>query len=297
MKTEHNILIAFILNLLFSVFEVVGGIFTGSVAILSDALHDLGDAMSIGVSWLLERKSKRPPDDSHTYGYGRYSVLGGIVTSMILLLGSCVVIYNAVCRLLVPTPIHYDGMIIFAVIGAAVNLIAAFVTREGDSMNQRAVNLHMLEDVLGWIVVLVGAVVMRFTQLRFLDPVLSMGAAVFILINAVKNLREATSLFLEKTPEEIDISALRERLTALEGVRSVHHIHVRSIDGFQHCATLHAVITADTHRTKDAIRHALEEFGINHVTVETEAEGEHCHEACCSLSGTEQHHHHHHHHH
>lgn len=295
MKTERNILIAFLLNLLFSAFELVGGILTGSVAILSDALHDLGDAMSIGIAWLLERKSKQKPDDTHTYGYSRYSVLGGILTSLILLLGSGVVIYNAVCRLIVPTPIHYDGMILFAVIGVVVNTAAAFVTRGGNSMNQRAVNLHLLEDVLGWLVVLVGAVVMRFTELWVLDPVLSVGVAVFIFINAVKSLQEAACLFLEKTPKEISLSDLRHQLTALVGVSSVHHLHVRSLDGVQHCATLHAVISGDPHDIKAAIRNALAELGIHHVTIETEVQGEHCHEETCNLSGTEKHHHHHHH--
>ena len=296
MKTERNILLAFLLNMLFSVFELVGGIYTGSVAILSDALHDLGDALSIGAAWLLERKSKRSPDDSHTYGYGRYSVLGSILTSVILLLGSAVVIYNAACRLLAPTDIDYNGMILFAVVGVVVNLVAAFVTREGDSMNQRAVNLHMLEDVLGWLVVLVGAVIMRFTDLRFLDPLLSIGVAVFILVNAVKNLKEAVDLFLEKTPQGIELDALRKHLTAVEGVCSVHHIHVRSLDGVKHCASLHAVISGDAHEVKDAIRREMAEFGITHVTIETEMPGEHCHEEACTLSGTEMHHHHHHHH-
>ncbi|MBR4863824.1 MAG: cation transporter [Oscillospiraceae bacterium] len=294
MKTERNILVAFLLNMLFSVFELVGGIYTGSVAILSDSLHDLGDALSIGAAWLLERKSKRSPDDTHTYGYGRYSVLGSIFTSVILLLGSAAVIYNAACRLLVPTDIDYNGMILFAVVGVVVNLVAAFVTREGDSMNQRAVNLHMLEDVLGWLVVLAGAVIMRFTDLRVLDPILSIGVAVFILVHAGKNLQEAVTLFLEKTPKGVDMDALRKQLTAIEGVTSVHHIHVRSLDGVRHCASLHAVISGDAHGIKDAIRHRMEAFGIVHVTIETEAPGEHCHEEACTLSGAEHHHHHHH---
>ena len=155
MKTEKNILIAFILNLAFSIFEFVGGALTGSVAIVSDAVHDLGDAVSIGASWLLERKSKKQPDEVYTYGYRRFSVMGSLITTVILLVGSGIVIYNAIERIINPVEINYNGMILFAVIGAVVNLIAAFVTKDGDSINQRAVNLHMLEDVLGWLAVLV----------------------------------------------------------------------------------------------------------------------------------------------
>ena len=221
MKTERNILIAFLLNLSFAVFECIGGIFTGSVAIVSDALHDLGDAMSIGLSLFLERKSRRSPDHSHTYGYIRYSVLGGFITTVILLTGSVIVVVNAVHRIFNPTPIHYDGMILFAIVGAAVNLCAAFFTREGDSLNQKAVNLHMLEDVLGWIVVLIGAVVMRFTDLTIIDPLMSIGVAVFILINACGNLREILDLFLVKTPAGIDIHELETHLAHLEGIENI----------------------------------------------------------------------------
>ena len=169
MKTTRNILIAFILNLSFSVFELIGGILTGSVAILSDSIHDLGDAASIGISYFLEKKSQKDPDDTYTYGYARFSVVGGLITTLILLVGAVAVIGNALSRLLNPTPIHYDGMILFALVGVSVNLCAAFFTRTGDSLNQKAVNLHMLEDVFGWAVVLVGAVIMRFTNFYWLD--------------------------------------------------------------------------------------------------------------------------------
>ena len=140
LKTEKNILIAFILNLLFSIFEFIGGIITGSVAIVSDAVHDLGDAISIGISYFLEKKSKKQPDEKYTFGYARYSVIGGFITTLILLIGSCVMIYNAVGKLIVPVKINYNGMIVFALVGVCVNLCAAFFTREGDSLNQKAVN-------------------------------------------------------------------------------------------------------------------------------------------------------------
>lgn len=296
MKTERNILIAFLLNLSFSVFEFVGGIFTGSVAIVSDALHDLGDAMSIGLSLFLERRSKRPPDETHTYGYARYSVLGGLITTVILLAGSALVIVGAVNRIFHPTPIHYDGMIVFAIVGAGVNLCAAFFTREGDSLNQKAVNLHMLEDVLGWVVVLIGAVIMRFTDLTIIDPLMSIAVAVFILVNAWRTLREVLDLFLVKTPAGIHIHELEEHLTHLEGIESVHHLHVWSMSGQGAYATLHAVTAGDPHTVKEAIREELGEHGIFHVTIELEQPGEYCHELECHPPREETSHHHHHHH-
>lgn len=298
MKTERNILIAFLLNLSFSVFEFIGGIFTGSVAIMSDAVHDIGDAVSIGLSYYFEKKSKKQPDEKYTYGYARYSVIGGVITTLILLLGSAVVIYNAVSRMFAPVEINYNGMIIFAVIGVAVNFIAAFFTREGDSLNQKAVNLHMLEDVLGWVLVLVGAVIMRFTDISLIDPIMSILLAVFIFINAVKNLKEALDFFLEKAPVGIDVSEIKEHILEIDGVVDVHHIHLWSMDGQSNYATMHVVTNADGFTIKEKIREELNEHRISHVTLELEKEGDECHEQFCCVK-TLQHagHHHHHHHH
>ena len=292
MKSERGIFIAFILNLFFSFFEVVGGIVTGSVAIISDAVHDFGDAAAIGIAFFLERKSKRQPDESHTFGYGRYSLLGGVIVTLILIFGSVTVTVNAVKRIFSPTEIDYDSMIAFAVVGAAVNIIAARFTHHSHSANSRAVSLHLLEDVLGWIVVLIGAVVMRFTDFYLIDPIMSIGVSVFILINAFKNLKQAVDIFLEKTPEEISIEELKSHLEELEGVLEVHHLHLRKFDSDTIHATLHIVAEGDFPSVKSAVRHELEHHGISHVTIETESKDEHCtrrhchverheHKGCC----------------
>lgn len=290
-----NIFIAFLLNLSFAVFELVGGALTGSVAILSDAIHDLGDAASIGISYLLERKSRKQPDKIYTYGYLRYSVLGSIITTIILLLGSIMVIYNAVLRILNPVAIHYDGMILLALVGVVTNFFAAWFTRDGDSLNQKAVNLHMLEDVLGWAVVLVGAIVMRFVHIPILDPLLSIGVSLYILAHAMRNLKEIVILFLEKVPAELSVDQLRTALCAIEGVEDVHHIHIRSLDGHNHDASMHIVTDADPHTVKDMVRHRLQELGIGHATLELERSNEHCHHRTCSTTHHAHSHHHHHH--
>ncbi len=298
MKTEKNILIAFILNFLFAVFEFIGGAFTGSVAIISDAVHDIGDALSIGISCFLERKSKKQPDRVYTYGYIRYSVIGSLITTVILLFGSVMVGYNAVLRILNPVKIDYNGMIVFAIIGSIVNFLAAWFTKEGDSLNQKAVNLHMLEDVLGWIVVLLGAVIMRFTDISLIDSVMSIGISVFIFINALKNLKDITNLFLEKIPSDTDVEEIRKHLCKIDGVSDVHHIHIWSMDGYNHYATMHIVTNRDGYRVKDEIRKELKEHNICHVTLELEGVDEHCHDKECCVehreSGEHSHHHHHH---
>jgi cobalt-zinc-cadmium efflux system protein len=283
----------------FSIFEFFGGVITGSVAIVSDAVHDLGDATSIGISYFLEKKSKKQPDETYTYGYARFSVMGGVITTLILLCGSVMVIYNAILRIINPVEINYNGMIIFAIVGALVNFIAAYFTKDGDSLNQKAVNLHMLEDVLGWLVVLVGAVVMRFTDISIIDPILSICVAVFIFINAIKNLKEVLDLFLEKIPQDINIDEIKEHILHIDGVKNVHHIHIRSIDGHHNYATMHIVTDGDSHKIKHKVREELSEHGIVHATLELESENEHCHEEDCHIHFEQSsgHHHHHHHHH
>ncbi len=299
MKTERNILIAFILNLSFSVFEIVGGIFTGSVAILSDAVHDAGDALSIGISYILEKKSKKQPDETHTYGYARYSVLGGFITTLILLVGSVAVIYNAIGRIVKPTQINYNGMIVFAVVGVCINFCAAFLTRDGESVNQKAVNLHMLEDVLGWAVVLVGAVVMRFTDFALIDPIMSIGVSLFILIGTLRNLKAVADLFLEKVPRNIDVAKIRERIEEIDGVIDVHHIHVWSMDGQSALATMHIVTDSEPEKIKSTVRQKLHEHGIDHITIELESSTTLCHKTHCRLQSNpySAHAHHHHSHH
>ncbi len=297
MKSHKRILTAFLLNLFFSVFEFIGGIFTGSVAILSDSLHDMGDAASIGISYFLERKSSKKPDNTYTYGYTRYSVMGSVIMTLILIAGSVLIIYKAILRLINPTPVNYNGMLILSVVGLAVNFIATLVTHHGHSLNEKAVNLHMLEDVLGWAVVLVGAIVMKFTNISIIDPILSLGVAAFVLINAVKTLREAVSLFLEKTPKGLSVEHIKEEIMEIGSISDIHHIHIWSIDGTTNCATMHIILSADANAAeiKQALRETLCKHGINHATIETEFPCEECMHRMCTAPSVSNHNHSHHH--
>lgn len=300
MKSDKKILMAFILNLIFSIFEFIGGIFTNSVAIISDSVHDIGDAISIGISYFLEKVSKKKPNEKYTYGYLRYSVIGSLITTLILVIGSTLVIYQAINRIINPVEINYDSMIIFAIIGVIVNFCAAYFTKDGDSLNEKAVNLHMLEDVLGWIVVLIGAIVMRFTDIYIIDPIMSILVAIFILFNAIKNLKEVIDIFLIKTPKKINIDDIREHITKIEGVIDVHHIHIWTIDGIINYATMHVVTESTSSLIKTKIKEELKEHQIMHVTIELEDLDEKCLDINCDIKkmadNTIVSHHHHHHH-
>ena len=290
---DKNILIAFLLNIFFSLIEFIGGAITNSVAIMSDAVHDLGDASSIG----LERKSKEKPNEKYTYGYLRYSVLGAYITTLILFIGSVLVIYNAVLRILNPVEINNNGMILFAVFGVIINVLAAYVTHDSDSLNEKSVNLHMLEDVLGWIVVLVGSIVMKFTDISIIDPIMSIGVAIFILYNAFFNLKEITEIFLVKIPDGVDVDHLKEHIREIKGVEDIHHIHIWTMDGISNYVTAHIKVKEYDAKIKHEIKEIFEEHSINHSTIEFELEGEECLEGECEVHQEEHEHHHHHHHH
>ncbi len=293
MKTEKNIFVAFILNSFFSIFEFIGGIITNSVAITSDAIHDLGDSLSIGISYILEKKSNKKPDENYSYGYIRYSIIGSIITTTILLVGSIIVIFNSIKRIINPVVINYNGMIIIAIFGFIINFLAAYFTKDGNSLNQRSVNLHMLEDVLGWIVVLIGSIVMKFTDISLLDPILSIVVALFIFISAINNLKEVLDLFLEKVPKEISIEKVKEEILKLEKVYDVHHVHIRSIDGVNNYATMHVVTDRNSLDVKNKIRKILSHIGIKHVTIELETKDEKCLEHECNINNNKviKHHH------
>lgn len=297
MKSERNILIAFILNIVFSIFELIGGIFTNSISIISDAVHDFGDALSVGISLILEKISKKKPDEKYTYGYARYSVLGALITTIVLTIGSIFVILGGINRILNPETINYDEMIIFAIFGVVINFLAAYFTREGDSINQKAVNLHMLEDVLAWIVVLIGAILMKFTNISLIDSIMSIGIAIFILINAFRNLKDILDLFLEKTPKNISVEEIKKHLLNIKEIVDVHHIHIWSMDGITNYSTMHIVIEDNNIKElKSKVRNEMSELGISHTTIEIEYKDDNCEEKECEVKTNNEvinHHHHH----
>ena len=295
-STEKNILIAFLLNLSFSLLEILGGLFTNSVAILSDAIHDFGDAFSIGVSYFLERKSKKKPDEAYTYGYLRYSVLGAFITTIILTIGSIVVLTGAIFRILHPESLHYEGMILLSIFGIAINFLAAYKTREGDSLNQKAVNLHMLEDVLNWVVVFVGSIIMKFTDITYIDSIMSIGVALFLLKQALGNLKNILDLFLAKVPNTIHMDEVKKEILEIPQVKDVHHIHIWSMDGVHNYATMHVVISGKNDvQLKKRIKEKLKEMGITHSTLEMEGSLEECIDSECVVTPVNISHQHHHH--
>ena len=280
-QITDDIKLAFFLNFSFAILEIFGGLWTNSLAIVSDAVHDLGDSVSLGLAWYLEKYSNKKSDRAFSYGYRRLSSLAALINTLILFIGSLYVISQAIPRVLNPEPTDAKGMILFAVLGVAVNGLAMLRLIKTSSLNARVVAWHLLEDALGWVAVLIVSVALLFTDIYILDPILSILIAVYILYNAIVNLRQTLLLFLQAVPENIDIQQLETSIVALEKVNSLHHTHVWSLDGEHHVLTTHVVIEDDTTREevlsiKGTIQHLGEELHLEHITVEIEYLDEYC---------------------
>lgn len=282
MTSEHsNLKTAFFLNFAFTLLEIAGGLWTNSVAILSDALHDLGDTVALGASWYLAKVSQKQRDDKFSYGYKRFSLLGALISSLILLGGSGIILVEAVPRLVNPQAVYVPGMIALAIVGILVNGFAVLKLQGAHTHNERIVALHLLEDTLGWVVVLIASVTMLVVNIPILDPILSIAITLYILWQVVKNLRETIAVFLQAIPTDIDTQQLEKILVEKYPVHSIHDLHIWTLDGAYNVLSLHIVVTKnlsveDTMFLKKQVRQTLHEYGIQHVTIEIEYPEENC---------------------
>jgi cobalt-zinc-cadmium efflux system protein len=301
MKSEKRMFISFILNFLFTIFEFIGGLLTNSVALLSDSVHDLGDSISMAVAIFLEKKSKQKADYKYTYGYYRFSLLGGLITSVILIFGSGIIIIEAIKRIMSPEAIDAEMMIYFAIVGVIVNGLAALNASKGKSLNEKAISLHLFEDVFGWVALLIAAIVIKQTDFYILDALLSIAFTIFIATHVFKNLKKILEVFLEKAPESLSIDEVKAKLLENKGIKDVHHIHLWTIEGSIPIITLHARLSRDisieeTSQITQWIKNALKDIGILHSTVQIEFFNDDCDKVDCdALEIKEDNHHHHHH--
>ncbi|MFT7056391.1 MAG: cobalt-zinc-cadmium efflux system protein [Roseivirga sp.] len=276
-----NLRVAFFLNLFFTLVEIVGGLYTGSLAILSDALHDLGDSLSIGLSWYFQKLSQKGRDKKFSYGYKRFSLLGAVINSIVLLAGAVVILTKAIPALFDPNTVDAKGMMYLAIFGVIVNGAAVLKLRKGSSINEKVISLHLLEDVLGWVAVLIGSLVMMFWDLPIIDPILSLLIAVYIIYNASRNLKKSTLIILQAKPNEVDIEQIHKTLLSIPEITGVHDCHVWSMDGEYNVLSAHLVIEAaismdDMANIKRKAKSLLKQEHIVHATFEFEGKGEPC---------------------
>ncbi|MCL1937517.1 MAG: cation diffusion facilitator family transporter [Candidatus Azobacteroides sp.] len=278
---SSNISVAFFLNLSFTIIELVGGIFTNSIAIISDAVHDFGDSLSLALAWYFQKLSKKGSTKKYSYGYKRFSLLGAIINSIVLVVGSVFILTEAIPRLFSPQETNSKGMFLLAVVGITINGIAALRMRKASSINERVVSLHLLEDVLGWAAVLAGSAIMYFTNLTVIDPILSVGIACFVLFNVFKNIKQTLPILLQGTPVDIEQEHIIGELKKIENISNIHDLHIWSLDEGYNILTAHVTLKESMPmkkliELKAVIRSVLQEEKIQHATIEFEIPNEKC---------------------
>lgn len=274
-SSERKLFLVFILNLMMSIVEFIGGVYTNSTAILSDALHDFGDALALGASWFLERLSKRSSDKNFSFGYKRFSLLAALLNSLILMVGSVIILVEVFPRLFAPEPVQTQAMMGFALFGLLVNGASVLILKSGKSVNEKVVTLHLLEDVMGWFAILLGSIVMHFYDFPIIDPLLSLLIAIFILKNVYKNLKEILFIFLQGTPQNVDIESIKSKILSHSMIVNMYHVHVWSLDGHKHVLTAHIVIKNSTQLSELSdlqkwVQSQILESGLWHSTIQYE---------------------------
>jgi cobalt-zinc-cadmium efflux system protein len=272
---------AFLLNFVFTIIEFIGGFLTNSTAILADAVHDLGDSLSLGLAWILNKLGKKQANQHFTYGYKRLNLAGAFINVVVLIAGSAWVLVEAIPRLWNPQMPVADGMIALAVVGITVNGFAAYKLSEGKTLNERVINWHLLEDVLGWVAVLIVGIVLLFVDWPILDPLLSIGFTLFILVNVLRNLWATLKLFIQATPDKETYRQVADTLLELPHVADLHHLHFWSLDGEEHVLTVHLVLSKNLDiearsDLKQRIDDVLAPYALSHTTVELEDPDEAC---------------------
>ena len=274
MSSKTSIWLAFFLNLSYAIVEFIAGGIFGSSAVLADSVHDLGDAMAIGISALLETISDREEDRQYTLGYKRFSLLGAMLTAVILMIGSVLVILENVTKIAHPQPVNEEGILWLGIIAVAINVLASLVVRKGKTKNESILSLHFLEDTLGWLAVILMAIILRFTDWYILDPLLSLVISIFILSKAIPRFWSALKIFLDAVPEGVDIKKVKNDLEQLDNVASVNQLNLWTMDGLEKNAIIHVCLKRieDMEASKTAIRHYLKDIGFHNVTIEVDSD-------------------------
>ena len=274
MKAKYTVWAAFFLNLSYAIVEfITGGIF-GSSAVLADSVHDLGDAIAIGISAFLETISNREEDRQYTLGYKRFSLLGALVTAVILITGSILVILENTTKLFNPQPVNDEGILWLGMIAVTINVLASLVVRKGQTKNESILSLHFLEDTLGWLAVILMAIVLRFTDWYILDPLLSLVISIFILIKAIPRFWSTLKIFLDAVPEGVDIKQVMSDLEGLDNVASLNQLNLWTMDGLEKNAIVHVCLKEieQMETCKEFIRNLLKDCGFQNITIEVDAD-------------------------
>lgn len=270
MTSSKNTFIAFLLNLGFAIIEIIFGLLFQSSAVLADAIHDLGDALAIGGSAIMQKYAEKPADARYPFGYKRWNTLAALLTATILISGSGLVLFENIPQLFNPQPVNQDGMLILGLVAIVINLLATKFVQDGHSHNQSILSLHFLEDILGWLGVIIVSIVLQFTDWYILDPLLAIGISIFILSQALPKAVETIKILLETQPHNLPLDTIHVQLLEIDGIQSIENLQIWTLDGYEHCATIRLSLNqlTKTNEVKEQVRTLLASHNITQITIE-----------------------------
>ena len=279
-KNLRRVLVALVLTGAFMIVEVVGGVSSGSLALLAEAGHMLTDTMALALAAMAFHVSKRPPDGKLTFGYQRFQILAAFVNGISLLAIVGWILFEAINRFLNPNEILGETMLVVAAAGLLVNMISFAVLHTGDqeNLNIRGAALHVAGDLLGSVAAIVAAVVIIYTGWMPIDPILSVAVAILILKSAWALVKRSARILLEGAPEWLDVQAMQERVVAgVPGVGEIHHVHIWGLTPQELMLTMHMSVVDGVASQSDVVRDTKkfmkDEYGIGHSTIEVDVDG------------------------
>ena len=275
--TEHKLWLVFVISVSIFVIEIVGGILSNSLALISDSLHVLLDFSAIGISLVAFRIAKKPHSTKLSFGFHRIEIVAALVNGITLILVSCFIFYESYKRFLEPQDIQINMLIGFAVVGFAANLAMMFILKKDShsNLNIKGSYTHVIGDTLSSIGVIVGGIIMSFTNYSIIDPIISVGIGILIVRSGIILCKECLHIFMEGTPNEIKIQSVSEEITKFEGVYEIHDLHVWTLTSNVFAMSVHVKITQESVPQTNSLLRKIneimkEKFGINHCTIQIE---------------------------
>jgi cobalt-zinc-cadmium efflux system protein len=272
-KATVHLSFALVLNLIFNVIVIVGGLLTNSIAILADAVHDVGDTLAIFIAWFLQKFSEKGRDSDFTYGYKRFSVLGAAITSTIVICACFVVLWEAINRFFQPVTPSSTGMLLVAILGVILKGLSIYSLYGGKTFNERSIYVHLFGDVIEWIVVLILSIVLIFVNIPILDPLASIAISLWIIYNLGTNLYRSLKVLVQRVPDKFDIESFKNQVLDINGVTNIQDLHVWSLDGLSNVISIKINVSNDNNlenlnHIKSEINWIAKEFNVIDSTIE-----------------------------
>ena len=270
-KAGENLAFVFFMNLIFNIIIIIGGLATNSMAILADCIHDMSDTISIAFAWFLERVAQKESSDKYSYGYQRFSILGAVIISVFVIIMAFVILSEAIPRLFSPEGVDAGGMLIVAVIGIIYKSLSVYRLHDGETFNEKAILFHQLGDIFEWVAILILSLVLMFWDgAPYLDPFVSIGIALWLIFNLGRNLRNSLEVLLQKTPDNFDVNEFKDKILAIDGVKSIGDFHIWSLDGIDSVMTLKVNVDfgKNVEKIKRKIYDLSNEYHVVDITIE-----------------------------